>query len=110
MREEGATDSALCRLLSAVRGLLTSGRDLVLDRRVGSPQDQPRIERQRDDAGEERSEDGGVAKRDLPRLPALRQAIVHGALEEANRVVGGEGDADRGDERVDDLRLEDAEQ
>ena len=51
-----------------------------------------------------------VAEPDLPRLDPVRLSVVHRALEEADRVEGRQRDADRGHERVDDLRLEDADQ
>ena len=86
-------------------------RDLVLDRRVAAAEDQARVERQGDDAGDERRQHqprrGGRSRATRPRREL---AVVHRALEQADRVEGREHDADRGHEGVDDLRLEDADQ
>ena len=70
-------------------------RDLVLDRRVAAAEDQARVERQADDAGDERRQHQRVAEPDLARLDPVRLAVVHRALEQADRVEGREHDPDR---------------
>ena len=70
--------------------------DLVLDRRVASAQDQPGVQRQGDDAGDERRQHHARRGAPISRESAFSgEPVVHRALEEADRVEGRQRDADR---------------
>ncbi len=71
-------------------------------------QDQLRVQRKADDAEHQRGQDETVSEGDLARGDAVRLAVVHCALVEAQRVIGRHRDPGDGDDGEDDLRVEEA--